>query len=139
MAILMSAMHMAWMRTVAGRLESRYSYSPNVYNSFPWPEVDTTAKEKLAKTAQAIVKGREAKPDLTLEDLYDGEHMPADFRRLHQTNDKLVDSLFRKAKFATERERVEHLFWLSQSRATPLIPAQPQTRRRSKTRTKTPM
>ncbi len=37
-ALLTSAMHMAWMRTVTGRLESRYMYSVGVvYNTFPTP------------------------------------------------------------------------------------------------------
>ena len=37
-ALLTSAMHMAWMRTVTGRLESRYMYSVGVvYNTFPAP------------------------------------------------------------------------------------------------------
>lgn len=36
-AILTSNIHMAWMRTVCGRLEMRYRYSANiVYNNFPW-------------------------------------------------------------------------------------------------------
>jgi hypothetical protein len=38
--ILTSSVHMAWMRTVCGRLKSDYRYSANiVYNNFPWPEV----------------------------------------------------------------------------------------------------
>ena len=38
--VLTSSVHMAWMRTVCGRLETRYRYSANiVYNNFPWPEV----------------------------------------------------------------------------------------------------
>ena len=37
--VLTSAMHMAWVRQVCGRLESRYRYSAKlVYNNFPWPE-----------------------------------------------------------------------------------------------------
>ncbi len=36
--ILESNVHMAWMRAVCGRLESRYRYSKDiVYNNFPWP------------------------------------------------------------------------------------------------------
>ena len=36
--VLMSNVHMAWMRVVAGRLKSDYSYSSSiVYNNFPWP------------------------------------------------------------------------------------------------------
>ena len=38
--VLTSLVHMAWMRVVAGRLKSDYSYSNNiVYNNFPWPKV----------------------------------------------------------------------------------------------------
>ena len=38
--ILQSTMHMAWVRAVCGRLESRYRYSAGiVYNNFPWPEL----------------------------------------------------------------------------------------------------
>ncbi len=38
--LMQSTMHMAWMRAVCGRLESRYRYSAGiVYNNFPWPEL----------------------------------------------------------------------------------------------------
>lgn len=38
--VLTSSMHMAWMRQVCGRLESRYRYSAGlVYNNFPWPQL----------------------------------------------------------------------------------------------------
>jgi hypothetical protein len=41
--VLTSAMHMAWMRQVCGRLESRYRYSNKlVYNNFPWPEQEAS-------------------------------------------------------------------------------------------------
>ena len=54
--ILTSNIHMAWMRTVAGRLESRYRYSKDiVYNNFPWPEPTETQREKIERTAQAIL------------------------------------------------------------------------------------
>jgi hypothetical protein len=37
--VLTSTMHMAWVRQVCGRLESRYRYSNKlVYNNFPWPQ-----------------------------------------------------------------------------------------------------
>ena len=42
--VLSSAMHMAWVRQVAGRLESRYRYSNRiVYNNYPWPAEPTAA------------------------------------------------------------------------------------------------
>ena len=38
--VLTSSMHMAWIRQVCGRLESRYRYSNKlVYNNFPWPQL----------------------------------------------------------------------------------------------------
>jgi hypothetical protein len=40
--VLTSAMHMAWVRQVCGRLESRYRYSNKlVYNNFPWPKLES--------------------------------------------------------------------------------------------------
>ena len=38
--------------------------------------------------------------------------MPAELRKAHIANDKAVDKLYRKSGFASERERVEHLFML---------------------------
>ena len=36
--VLVSSVHMAWMRAVCGRLKSDYNYSNTiVYNNFPWP------------------------------------------------------------------------------------------------------
>jgi hypothetical protein len=46
--VLCSAMHMAWMRQVCGRLKSDYRYSNKlVYNNYPWPQ-SSTAKQKEA-------------------------------------------------------------------------------------------
>lgn len=131
MAVLTSAMHMGWMRTVAGRLESRYSYAPNVYNSFPWPVVDDADKAKLEASANAIVAAREACAPATLEDMYDAGGMPVEVRKAHKANDRLVDRLYRKESFATERERVEHLFNLFQTRSAPLVAASGKQKRKS--------
>lgn len=116
-------MHMAWMRTVAGRLESRYSYSPAVYYSFPWPELDLAARNKLVQFAQVIIDLRKAKEPEPLSALYDPDVMPHDLRRAHTALDLAVDRLYRRKAFATERERVEHLFELYESRVVPLAKA----------------
>jgi len=40
--VLSSAMHMAWMRKICGRLKSDYRYSAGiVYNNFPWPALSS--------------------------------------------------------------------------------------------------
>ena len=116
--ILTSNVHMAWMRTVAGRLEMRYRYSAQiVYNNFPWPEVTESQKEKISKTAQAILDARELYPDSSLADLYDELTIPVELRRAHQANDKAVMEVYDMTKIVdgkktwlTESETVARLF-----------------------------
>src|ERR1700692_2157923 len=105
-------MHMAWMRTVGGRLKSDYSYSPSIYNSFPWPEMSRPQQDNIEKLAQDVLDARAAFPKSTLDDLYDSDTMPPSLRRAHDALDKAVDRLYRRPPFAFERERVEHLFEL---------------------------
>lgn len=88
--ILISNVHMAWMRAVAGRLEMRYSYSPAVYNNFPWPTPTDEQKAKIEQTAQAILDARDLYPDASLADLYDPATMPPELVKAHQENDKAV-------------------------------------------------
>ncbi len=88
--ILISNVHMAWMRAVAGRLEMRYSYSPAVYNNFPWPTPTDEQKAKIEQTAQAILDARDLYPDASLADLYDPATMPPELVKAHQQNDKAV-------------------------------------------------
>ena len=88
--ILTSNVHMAWMRVVAGRLEMRYSYSPAVYNNFPWPTPTDKQKAAIEQTAQAILDARAKYPDCSLADLYDETTMPPELRKAHQKNDKAV-------------------------------------------------
>ncbi len=123
-ALLTSAMHMAWMRYVGGRLESRHRYSIGlVYNTFPTPsgfvggDMD---KSKLGPLAQAVLAARENHPGATLATLYDPDLMPPDLRKAHQTLDRAVDRLYRRTPFASDRERVEHLFALYERLQAPL-------------------
>lgn len=88
--IMTSNVHMAWMRVIAGRLKSDYSYSPAVYNNFPWPTPTDEQKAKIEQTAQAILDARERYPDASLADLYDPATMPPELRKAHQQNDKAV-------------------------------------------------
>ena len=89
--VLTSNVHMAWMRTVCGRLEMRYRYSKDiVYNNFPWPTPTDAQKAKIAQTAQAILDARALYPDCSLADLYDKVTMPPELRKAHQQNDRAV-------------------------------------------------
>lgn len=90
-AILISNVHMAWVRSVCGRIKSDYRYSNTiVYNNFPWPTPTDAQKTKIEQTAQAILDARALYPDSSLADLYDELTMPPELRKAHQANDKAV-------------------------------------------------
>ena len=129
-AILTSAMHMAWMRAVTGRMKSDYMYSVGVvYNTFPIPPKgeDWSVLDALA---QRVLDARAGYPDATLADLYDPDLMPVNLRRAHQALDRAVDRLYRPRKFSSERERVEHLFTLYERMRAPLATVSKKKRRR---------
>lgn len=110
--VLSSTMHMAWMRTVAGRLESRYRYSAGiVYNNFPWPS-NPTEKQRSAieAAAQAVLDARTQFPESSLADLYDPLAMPPVLLKAHQVLDRAVDAAYSRQAFKTEAQRVAFLF-----------------------------
>lgn len=113
-AILTSNVHMAWTRTICGRLKSDYRYSPGVYNNFPWPTPTDAQKAKIEKTAQAILDARNIYPDCSLADLYDEVTMPPELRKAHQENDKAVMEAYGFNPRMTETEIVAKLFRLYQ-------------------------
>ena len=123
--LLSSAMHMAWMRQTAGRLESRYQYSGSmVYNTFPWPSAVTAKhREMVEQAAQAVLDDRAKQTISTLADLYDPLTMPAPLLKAHQALDRAVDKCYRAEPFASDRHRVEYLFALYEKITAPLVPA----------------
>lgn len=114
--ILCSNMHMAWVRTICGRLRNDYRYSNSiVYNNFPWPQASKAQREKITATGQAIIKARASHSDASLADLYDPVSMPIDLREAHEANDKAVDAAYGRRRFKAEAERVGYLFELYQN------------------------
>ena len=132
-ALLTSAMHMAWLRHIGGRLKSDYRYSSGlVYNTFPPPPQDTDLAN-LEPLAQAVLDARAAYPEASLADLYDPDLMPPTLRKTHTTLDRAVDRLYRPGGFASERERIEHLFGLYEKMTAPLaVKSKPKRKRRRK-------
>ena len=89
--ILMSNVHNAWMRQVAGRLKSDYRYSKDiVYNDFPWPSPSVDQQNMIEKTAQAILDARKLYPNSSLANLYNPLTMPSELRKAHTANDIAV-------------------------------------------------
>jgi hypothetical protein len=122
--VITSSTHMAWMRTVAGRLEMRYRYSAQiVYNNFPWPTAAPEQKTKIEKTAQGILDARNLYPEASLADLYNELTMPPDLRKAHNANDKAVWEAYGKAwPLDDEPACVAHLMKLYQQLSTTTSP-----------------
>ena len=112
-AILTSKMHMAWVKTVGGRLETRYRYSAQLcYNTFPFPTINEAQKAELANLAQDILDLREEHFDMTLGEMYNPETMPEDLKEAHHRLDLAVERCYRPEPFTSDEERLECLFKL---------------------------
>ncbi|MBR4642496.1 MAG: hypothetical protein IKO74_07195 [Selenomonadaceae bacterium] len=98
--VLMSSVHMNWVRLVCGRLKSDYRYSATIcYNPFPWPLFyPEEFKARIEKTAQKILDARKNYPKASYADLYDEISMPYDLRKAHEENDLAVLSLYGRLK-----------------------------------------
>ena len=108
--VLTSTMHMAWTRTVCGRLKSDYRYSNKlVYNNFPWPEATETQQEKISGLAQGVLDARALYPECSLADLYDPLTMPPELVTAHRKLDAAVEKAYGRS-FADDAERVAFLF-----------------------------
>ncbi|MGV8805397.1 MAG: class I SAM-dependent DNA methyltransferase [Polaromonas sp.] len=136
LGVLQSVMHMAWMRTTAGRMKSDYQYSAQiVYNNFPWPDLSSNkplaqagrAQAAIETAAQAVLDARAQFPESSLADLYDPLTMPPALVKAHQKLDAAVDKAYElsggKKSYKNDAERVAYLFELYQ-RYTSLLPAE---------------
>ena len=108
--VMSSNVHNAWMRVICGRLESRYNYSPFIYNNFPWCTPTDAQKAKIEQTAKAILDARALFPASSLADLYDEAAMPPELRKAHRENDKAVMQAYGFDLKMTESECVAELF-----------------------------
>lgn len=111
--VLHSTMHMAWIKSVCGRLKSDFSYSPSVYNNFPFPQnPNEKTMAGIERAAQKVLDVRTKYSDSTLADLYNPLTMPADLVKAHNELDKAVDLAYRPQPFVSEAKRMEFLFEL---------------------------
>lgn len=116
--VLTSSVHMAWTRTVCGRLKSDYRYSKDiVYNNFPWPSVGDAQRMNIEEAARAVLDARALFPDSTLADLYDPVTMPLELRKAHKQLDHMVLAIYGIPATADEEQIIAHLFGLYMSMA----------------------
>lgn len=116
MGLLMSKMHMVWLRTVGGKLKNDYRYSATmVYNTFPVPELSTRRKNEIEDLVLNILDIREEEGG-TLAELYgsplaEKNPKPMNPRLLetHQALDEVVDRAYKSSGFKDDNERLSLL------------------------------
>lgn len=112
-ALVVSTLHMSWVATVCGRLETRLRYSSTLgWNTFPVPTLTEKNKADLTRCAEDILLAREAHFPATIADLYDRNTMPADLREAHERNDEVLERIYIGRRFRNDTERLEKLFEL---------------------------
>jgi hypothetical protein len=113
MALIASRLHLVWIATVCGKLETRYRYSNTLgWNTFPVPTLTEKNKADLTRCAEDILLAREAHFPATIADLYDPDKMPADLREAHERNDEVLERIYIGRRFRNDTERLEKLFEL---------------------------
>ena len=111
LALVASKLHLVWIDTVCGKLETRYRYSNTIgWNTFPVPPLSEQQKADLTECAQDILLARESHFPKTIADLYDPEEMPQDLRRAHERNDEVLERIYIGRRFRNDTERLEKLF-----------------------------
>ncbi len=113
LAILISKIHIVWIKTICGQLETRLRYSNTLgWNTFPLPALTQKNKEDLTSCAKEILIARERHFPATIANLYDPDKMPKDLRLAHQRNDEVLERIYIGRKFKNDTERLEKLFEL---------------------------
>ncbi|MDY7580120.1 lactate dehydrogenase [Herbaspirillum sp. RTI4] len=111
MALIASRLHLAWVATVCGKLETRYRYSNTLgWNTFPVPLLTEQNKADMTACAEEILLAREVHFPATIADLYDPDNMPDNLRRAHERNDEVLERIYIGRRFKNDTERLEKLF-----------------------------
>ncbi|WP_047153733.1 class I SAM-dependent DNA methyltransferase [Aneurinibacillus tyrosinisolvens] len=114
LGILMSRMHMTWVKAVAGRLKNDYRYSAGLcYNTFPIPELSTRRKNEIEEAILEILDLREELGG-TLAELYNTATMPMELKVAHENLDGIVERAYRQKVFENDEERLEVLLKMYQ-------------------------
>lgn len=118
LGILMSSMHMAWVRTYCGRLKNDYRYSITLcYNTFPFIYPSANEKTKIIILVEEMIEIRSNYPNLSLAEMYNSLYSPKELIKIHKRLDLAVEKLYSNKKLDSDEKRVaillEHYFSLS--------------------------
>jgi hypothetical protein len=113
LSVLLSLLHMSWVRAIAGRLKTDLRYSSALcYNTFPLPKLTEKNKSDLTRCAEDILLAREEHFPATIADLYDPDNTPENLREAHDRNDEVLERIYIGRRFRNDTERLEKLFEL---------------------------
>lgn len=130
MALIASRLHLVWITTVCGKLETRYRYSNTLgWNTFPVPTLTEKMKSDLTHCAEDILLAREHHFPATIADLYDPDKMPEDLRAAHDRNDEVLERIYIGRRFKNDTERLEKLFDLYTKMTASAAPAKGKKRK----------
>jgi hypothetical protein len=111
LSVLSSKLHLTWVSTICGKLETRLRYASNLgWNTFPVPILTDKNKLDLTRCAENILLAREAHFPATIAELYDPATMPDDLRAAHDRNDEVLERIYIGRRFKNDTERLEKLF-----------------------------
>lgn len=131
-SVLNSSMHMAWVKAICGRLESRYRYTGSlIYNNLALPsEISDSKRQAMESAASRILNARKQYDADSLATLYDTLSMPKEIRQAHEENNRAVDAAYGYKGGKDDANRAAFLFKLYEQ-ATSLLPPTA-TKKRSK-------
>ena len=113
MSIIASRLHLVWISTICGKLETRFRYSNTLgWNTFPVPALTNQNKCDLERCAENILLAREIHFPATIADLYEPDSMPENLRNAHEKNDETLERIYMGRRFKNDSERLEKLFEL---------------------------
>ena len=111
LSILLSRLHLVWIKTICGRLGNGLRYSNTMgWNTFPIPILTQKNKEDMERCASNIMLTRELYFPSSISELYDSGNMPKDLEEAHLKNDEIIERIYLGREFKNDSERLEKLF-----------------------------
>lgn len=110
MGILMSSMHMIWVKQFCGRIKNDYRYSIKLcYNTFPMPDIKDKDRIKIINLVKKIINIRKLYNKYTLNQLYNTFYMPQELLNEHKKLDKAIEKCYCKKVLKTDNEKFDVL------------------------------
>jgi len=111
--VIHSYIHNVWVKSVGGYLGTSIRYSTILcYNTFPFPKITQTQKNKIEELVHIILDERDKNYTKTMAELYDPKKMPEGLKTAHHNLDLYIESCYRDKPFENDEERLEYLFKL---------------------------